>query len=38
MGCSIRVGVAALYRLDGVLLVVAVADGEVIGLASYGHG
>ena len=38
MVCSIRVGVVALYRLDERPKRVAVADGEVICRASYGHG
>ena len=38
MVCSIHAGVVALYRLDGVLWIISVADGEVIGQANYEHG
>ena len=35
---SIGAGVVALYRLDGVLRVTEVADGEIVLRASDGHG
>ena len=36
--CSIGAWIVALYRLDGVLRVTEVADGEMVLKASDGHG